>query len=269
MTITPSVRHAYTTGASENRLHCIDFGGTGRPLIALHGVTGNAWNWYKVAEGLADRRHVYALDFRGYGESQWSSEGAYTTTDHVADLGAFIDSLEEQNVDLIGSSWGALVAIQYAAENPDRVGQLVVVDVEASFATGETDLFPRPMNYLGIDEIVAEEAKRNPHATPEMIAMMAATCYTGGPEGTLVPKHDPYFFGRWPFRSDDHWERLEAVAARTLLLHAADSFVNGAVMEKMANRIPDAHLIEISDSGHAVPLENPTQLVAATTSFLE
>ncbi len=268
-TKTPSVRHLYTTGASENRLHYIDFGGTGRPLIAMHGVTGNAWNWYKVAEGLTDRRHVYALDFRGYGESQWSSEGAYTTSDHVADLGAVLDSLGAPVVDLIGSSWGALVAIQYAAESPDRVGQLVVVDVEASFAQGETDLFPRPTSYAGINEVAAGEAQRNPNATPEMVAMMTATCYTPGAEGTLVPKHDPYFFKRWPFRSDDHWELLETIKAPTLLLHAASSFVNGATMEKMADRIPNALLVEIAESGHAVPVENPAGIVAAAASFLE
>jgi pimeloyl-ACP methyl ester carboxylesterase len=268
-TATPTVQHRYTTGRSGNRLHYIDYGGTGRPLVAMHGVTGNAWNWYAVAAGLTDRRHVYALDFRGYGESQWSAEGAYTTNDHVADLDAALDSIGEPTVDLIGSSWGALVAVQYAAENPGRVGQLIVVDVEASFEQSETDLFPRPTSYGSIDEVVAGEAQRNPNATPEMVAMMTAATYAPGADGSLVPKHDPYFFERWPFRSDDHWDRLETIQAPALLLHAANSFVRGEAMKDMTARIPDARLVEVDDSGHVVPVENPAAIVAAVAAFLD
>ena len=124
-----------------------------RPWYACTGVIGNAWNWKAVAAGVRDRRRVVALDFRGYGESQWSPAHDYTTSDHVADLAALIDSLGEDRVDLMGSSWGALVAIQYAAENPGRVGRIVVVDVEASFAQSETDLFPRPTSHADHGEV--------------------------------------------------------------------------------------------------------------------
>jgi len=265
---TPNAQHCYTTGSSGNRLHYLDYGGSGRPLVAMHGVTGHAWNWYKVAAGLTDHRRVYALDFRGYGESQWSADDAYTTADHVADLGALLDSLGEAQVDLIGSSWGALVAIQYASENPARVGHLIVVDVEPSFEQAETDLFPRPTSYTNTDEVTAGEAQRNPNATPEMVAMMTATGYGPAPNGALVPKHDSFFFERWPFRSDDHWERLAAIQAPTLLLHAANSFVRADVMGDMASRIPDASLVEVADSGHVVPVENPAGIVAAAVSFL-
>lgn len=267
-TTTPIARHCYTTGSSGNRLHYLDYGGSGRTLVTMHGVTGHAWNWYEVAGGLADHRRVYALDFRGYGESQWSSAGDYKTSHHVADLAALIDSLDGNQVDLMGSSWGALVAIQYAAENPDQVGNLIVVDVEPSFEQGETDLFPRATHYADMAEVAAGEASRNPNASPEMVAMMTATGYSPSSAGGLIPKHDPYFFERWPFRSDDHWERLGSIRAQTLLLHAANSFVNAAVMAEMTNRIAGARLVQVADSGHVVPIENPAAIVEAVASFL-
>jgi pimeloyl-ACP methyl ester carboxylesterase len=180
-----------------------------------------------------------------------------------------LDSIGGSSVDLSGSSWGALVALQYAAENPGRVGQLIIVDVEASFEQGETDLFPRPTSYANNDEVSAGEAQRNPNASAEMVAMMTATTYAAAADGNLVPKHDTYFFERWPFRSDDHWDRLETIQAETLLLHAANSFVRGEVMEDMTSRIPSARLVEIVDSGHVVPVENPTAIVAAAASFLD
>ena len=265
---TPHVGHIYSAGSSGNRLHLLDFGGTGRPLILLHGVTGHAWTWYEVATALTDRRHVLALDFRGYGESQWSGSRAYGTGDHVADLTALIDEWGAESVDLMGSSWGALVAIQYAAEKPDRVSRLVVVDVEASFEQGETDLFPRPATYADDAEVRTAEAQRNPNASQETISLVASTGYSPTIEGRLAPKHDPFFFERWPFRSDDHWARLSAITAPTLLVHAADSFVRGEIMAEMADRIDESALVEVSPSGHMVPVDNPGGLLDVVLPFL-
>jgi pimeloyl-ACP methyl ester carboxylesterase len=262
---TPSVAHVYRTGDAGNRLHLLDFGGTGRPLILLHGVTGHAWTWYEVARGLTDRRHVLALDFRGYGESQWSAGHEYRTSDHVADLTKLIGDMGETEVDLMGSSWGALAAIQYAAEHP--VGRLVLVDVEASFEQSETDLFPRPASYGDDSEIRTAEAQRNPNASPEMISLLAATGYSPASGGRFLPKHDPFFFERWPFRSDDHWERLGRITSTTLLVHAADSFVRRDVMAEMADRIPESTLVEVSPSGHMVPVDNPLGLLDMVRPF--
>ena len=265
---TPNVRHGYTTGARGNRLHYLDYGGEGSTLICMRGVTGNAWNWYAVAAGIEDRRRVLALDFRGYGESQWSPSHNYTTADHVADLGALIESLGEDRVDLMGSSWGTLVGIHYAAENPDRVGRLVVVDVEPSFAQGETDLFPRPTSHADNTEVRAGLGFAYPNAPEEMAELTAATCFGPVDGGRLAPKHDPFFFERWPFRSDDHWERLEGMETPALLVHAANSFVNGDVMADMARRMGNATLVQVTDTTHVVPVDNPAGLLRVVREFL-
>ncbi|MCE2529466.1 MAG: alpha/beta hydrolase [Acidimicrobiia bacterium] len=265
---TPSVRHGYTTGAQGNRLHYLDYGGEGTTLICMHGVIGNAWNWKAVADGIRNQRRVVALDFRGYGESQWSAGHDYTTSDHVADLAAVIESLGEDSVDLMGSSWGALVAIEYAAENPDRVGQIVVVDVEASFAQSETDLFPRPTSHADHADVRTGLGFGFPNAPEEMLELTALTSFQPVDGGRLAPKHDPYFFERWPFRSDDHWERLDGLETPTLLVHAADSFVNFDVMAEMAGRMGNATLVEVKNSTHVIPVDNPDGLVEVLGSFL-
>ena len=265
---TPSVRHGYTTGAAGNRLHYLDYGGDGPTMICMHGVIGNAWNWSAVAAGVRDRRRVLALDFRGYGESQWSASDDYQTSDHVADLAALIDSLGEDRVDLMGSSWGALVAIQYAAENPDRVGRIVVVDVEASFSQSETDLFPRPTSQADHGEVRTGLGFAFPNAPDEMIELTALTSFRAVEGGRLAPKHDPFFFERWPFRSDDHWERLEGMETPALLVHAADSFVNFDVMADMASRMGSATVVQVENSTHVVPVDNPDGLLEVLKPFL-
>ena len=267
---TSHVGHIFVEGAAGNRLHCLDFGGDGPTLIGLHGVTGNAWNWHAVAAGVRTQRRMLALDFRGYGESQWSSEGAYTTSDHAADLACALDTLAPSApVELIGSSWGALVAIEYAAAHPERVSRVVVVDVEPSFEQGETDLFPRPRDHADHAEVTAAVQRTYPNAPSDMVELVAATCYGPVDGGRLAPKHDPYFFERWPFRSDDHWERLPRIQAPTLHVHASDSFVRADVMAEMDRLTPVSSLVEIADSTHVVPVDNPAALLDCLVPFLE
>ncbi len=266
---TSDTSHFFVEGAAGNRMHGLDFGGDGPVLVCLHGVTGNAWNWYEVALGVRACRRVVALDFRGYGESQWSPTHDYTTADHVADLVGVVESVSGGSpVDLVGSSWGALVAIQYAAEHPDRVGRLVVVDVEPSFEQGETDLFPRPRDHADHDEVCAAVSAAYPNAGADMVEVVAATCYGPIEGGRLAPKHDPFFFERWPFRSDDHWDRLPRIQASTLHVHASGSFVRADVMVEMDRLTPDSHLVEIGDSTHVVPVDNPSALVDCLVPFL-
>lgn len=266
---TAEVGHFFLPGAVGNRIHGLDFGGDGPILICLHGVTGNAWNWYETALGVRACRRVVALDLRGYGESQWSPTQDYTTSDHVADLACVVAALADgAPVDLAGSSWGALAVIDYAASHSDRVGRLVVVDVEPSFEQGETDLFPRPRDHADHDEVRAAVRRAYPYAPAEMVELVAATCYgpTGG--GRLAPKHDPFFFERWPFRSDDHWHHLAALTMPTLHVHAADSFVRADVMAEMDRLTPDSRLVDVKDSTHVVPVDNPEALIKAVLPFL-
>ncbi len=266
---TAGVAHFFVPGAAGNRVHGLDFGGEGPTLVCLHGVTGNAWNWHAVALGVRAHRRVVALDFRGYGESQWSPGGDYTTADHVADLAGAVAAISGGSpVDLAGSSWGALVALQYADEHPDEVGRLAVVDVEPSFEQGETELFPRPRDHADHDEVRAAVAAAYPNAPSGMVEVVAATCYGPVDGGRLAPKHDPFFFERWPFRSDDHWDRLPRIGASTLHVHASGSFVRAEVMAEMDRLTPESSLVEIADSTHVVPVDNPSALVDALVPFL-
>ena len=263
------VRHVYASGAQGNRIHGLDFGGDGPTLVCLHGVTGNAWNWHAVAQGLRGCRRVLALDFRGYGESQWSSEHRYTTADHVADLVRVVESLSaDQPVDLAGSSWGALVALQYAADYPETVGRLAIIDVEPSFEQGETELFPRPTHHEDHADVRAAVERAYPNAPAETVELVAATCFGPAPDGRLVPKHDPFFFERWPFRSDDHWHRLADLAMPVLFVHAAGSFVRADVMAEMDRLTANSRLASVDTSTHVIPVDNPAGLLSVLLPFL-
>ncbi len=263
---TRQVRHAFAD-VNGLRLHRLEFGGSGRPIVCLHGVTGNAWVWHDTAAALVGLGSVVSLDMRGYGQSQWSPDRSYSTDHHVADLEGVVADLGADRVDVAGSSWGGLVALAFAARNPGLIRRLALVDVEPSSQQGETDLFPRPRSFSSHAEAVEAERKANPHAPDGMIDIMATTGTYPGPEGQLLNAHDPFFFERWPFRSDDRWEELPNLKMPTLVVHAEQSFIKADVAERMANELPDARLVNIPDSGHVIPVEQPVALGSALAAF--
>jgi pimeloyl-ACP methyl ester carboxylesterase len=268
MTGGPAVRHGFVI-SDGLRVHYLDFGGSGPPIVCLHGVTGHAWMWRGVAPAMAGLGRVIAVDMRGHGDSQWSGSEDYATEDHLRDLRQILDVLGAEPVVLVGLSWGGLVAIAMATVDPERVRRLAIVDVPPSFTQGEMEVMPRPYVFSTHEEAMAWEQEANPRAPEDMIEAMARFGTRPG-EGGLVRKHDPFFLRRWPFRSDDRWSELDRLSQPTLLVHGEASFVlSGEVAGRMAERIPDVRLVHVPDSGHLVPVERPDALAEELTGFLD
>ena len=75
------------------RLHYLDWGTEGKmPLVCLHAHTMTAHLWDDFAASMSQHFHVFALDQRGHGDSEWSSVG-YARDRFVEDLAAFVDEL--------------------------------------------------------------------------------------------------------------------------------------------------------------------------------
>jgi pimeloyl-ACP methyl ester carboxylesterase len=98
-------------------------------VLALHGITGNRMAWRSVARALAPDSRVcmIAPDLRGRADSA-ALPGPYGIAAHVADVLAVLDHAGVARAILTGHSMGAYVAARLAAEHPDRVVGLVLVD---------------------------------------------------------------------------------------------------------------------------------------------
>ncbi len=113
--------------ADDVTLHWVQWGEHGQPIICIHGLTANAFCFQSVADDLANDYQVFAYDLRGRGDSDKPEDG-YSVPIHAADLAALVEELGLERPILIGHSLGALIALYFAAQYPDKLSKLVLVD---------------------------------------------------------------------------------------------------------------------------------------------
>ena len=110
------------------RLH-VQQSGAGPDVVLIHGVTGDLSIWFlcKAMQELGRTHRVTAYDLRGHGYSD-APPDHYTSADHAADLAALMDTLGIARAQLVGHSFGGVIAMHAAAEMPDRVESIVLSD---------------------------------------------------------------------------------------------------------------------------------------------
>jgi len=95
-------------------------------VVAIHGITANAWSWEPVAQALNGDIDLLAVDLRGRGRS-WTQPGPVGLRQHADDVAAVIEQLGGPVV-VVGHSMGTYVALLLAERHPAAVRSLVLVD---------------------------------------------------------------------------------------------------------------------------------------------
>jgi 4,5:9,10-diseco-3-hydroxy-5,9,17-trioxoandrosta-1(10),2-diene-4-oate hydrolase len=101
--------------------------GCGLPVILLHGGASNARDWINTMTFLSEHYTVYAPDVIGFGLSERRQDGYYLS-DFSNFLTHFMDELELRSAVLVGHSLGGRISLEIAAQYPERVNKLVLVD---------------------------------------------------------------------------------------------------------------------------------------------
>ena len=107
-------------------------GGTGSPVVLLHGFPQTHLMWRHVAAALAAEHTVICPDLRGYGDSDKPAEdgpGTYSKRTMAADVVALAVALGHDRFALAGHDRGALVAVRAGLDHPDHVTHLGILDV--------------------------------------------------------------------------------------------------------------------------------------------
>ena len=120
-------------------------GTAGPPLVLLHGVGDNAFDWRWVMPALASTHRVYAPDLPGSGGTAGPLVD-YSPAFFTRFVAAFLDALEIDRAAVIGNSLGGLVGLRLALAEPERVTALGLVSSGASVGRSPTpcDHWPCP-----------------------------------------------------------------------------------------------------------------------------
>ena len=109
-------------------VHWVDFGGEGAtPIVLVHGLGGSHLNWVSVAQPLASRGRVHALDLAGFGLTTGRRRST-TVTANADLLHQFITEIAGGPAILVGNSMGAMVSLLQAGAHAETVAGLVLID---------------------------------------------------------------------------------------------------------------------------------------------
>jgi pimeloyl-ACP methyl ester carboxylesterase len=120
---TPQSKFAEVNGV---KLHYL-IAGKGDPVLLLHGFAESSHMWLPLIAKLSDKHTVIAPDLRGFGQSA-APEGGYGKAAMAQDIRALVKSLGYDRIRLVGHDIGLMVAYAYAAQYPDEVDRLVLME---------------------------------------------------------------------------------------------------------------------------------------------
>lgn len=157
------------------KIHYVTMG-EGPVILFVHGFPDFWYSWREQMVGLSDQFKVAALDLRGYNKSD-KPEGIsnYAMPLLLGDVGAVVDDLGVEQVNLTGHDWGGAIAWYFAMGNPERVKNLVILNL--THPKGYASVIANPTEA----QLKNTEYARN-FATPgshemlnaDMLAMMVA-----------------------------------------------------------------------------------------------
>ena len=178
------------------RLHYIDWGGRGEPVLLLPGLFGTGEIYSDFAPRLTDRFRVLSLTLRGHGQSDEPKTG-YEPDSLVEDIRAFLDSMRIGRAHLVGHSLSGAELTAFAGRYPERVLKLVYLDAAYDWPlVGRFPPDPVPDMEPSPQDLVSPEAylaflRRDPYWapvwSPPVEAQLRATLVSA-PGGGLRPK---------------------------------------------------------------------------------
>ncbi len=251
------------------RLSVADFGGPGRAVVLLHGLAGHGEEWLDTAGPLAATHRVIAPDARGHGFSEGNPPDVSAAA-HVADAAAAIDELHLGPAVLVGQSLGGLTAMALAAEHPEVVAALVMVEAGPE-AANDGDLgaaaawlasWPVPFS----DRTAAERF----FGGSQLRARRWADGLQTSPDG-LRPQFDPEVLieTNRAIAGRSYWREWGLLGCPTLVVTAQHGDVPATELERMAATNPQADFVSIDEAGHDLHLDAPDALMRVLSDFLK
>ncbi|WP_191563991.1 alpha/beta fold hydrolase [Janibacter melonis] len=239
-------------------------GSSTRTALLLHGIGGNAATFEELGNRLAARGvRAIAWDAPGYGRSR-DPRGPVDVVDQLASV---ISTRRWGPVDLIGTSWGGVIATVLAHRRPTTVRSLVLADSTRGSAVDTVRAEAMrarvaELRALGAEELAARRAGRlvSPHADDDVALQVRRHMSRVRLPGYTAAAHF--------MASTDTGPMLAGLDVPTLVLVGEDDVVTGVgESQLLAERIPGASLTIVPQAGHAAVTERPDLVAAAVIDF--
>lgn len=264
------------------KLHYLDHGGRGPVLVLMPGLSANAHCFDGlIAAGLGEHFHVLALDLRGRGLTD-KPESGYTLADHAADVIGLLDALRLEQVILGGHSYGGFVTMYTAAQFPERVSKLIIIDSAGQMHPHVRELIKPSLQRLEQTVPSWEEYLTRMRAQPflngywddALEAYYRADVEIRG-DGTVKPRSNPQaIWSAADLAIDEPWDdHLAKVHQPAVLIRAPENYGPAPVIpmaqaQATINAIANCRYVEASGN-HMTMLFGPhaSGVVAAIRDF--
>lgn len=160
-------------------LSYLERAGGSEPLVLLHGITDSARTYEPLADRIDERYKVYALDFRGHGESA-KPDTLYDTEAYADDIRHFIREVAGAPVLLEGHSLGGAVSVQVGASASELVGGLILEDPPLYFVNGINEIYTALFEGIVVMATTLQDGSQSPDDWFQVMAS-APDPYSGEP----------------------------------------------------------------------------------------
>lgn len=255
------------------------YGHGGAPVILIHGFGTSGFLWRHVAPTLAMTQHTaYAVDLLGYGESDRPFDADFGLAAQADYLERAMTALRVARAAVVGVDIGAAIALMLAAQRPERVARLVLV------------------NPVPTADIPAEDIRTLQRNTARFALRVSRGLFGASPLlqpvllGSVAdPGHmPPVLVGRYlaPYVGQEGVTHLLALArsvraidfedvdlqqvrAHTLIVRGEkDQWVEATHVEALSQSIPECRLVAIENVARLIPEEAPAELADLIVDFV-
>ncbi len=261
---------------THSNIHIETLGNGQRKVVALHCSLGRAAGFKGLAACLAEEASIIAPDWPGHGKSAPWTEPTLMRNSAVA---ITADIINDQQVDLIGHSYGGIIALDYATRHPENVRTLTLIEPILLAIAGQDD---RPL----LDDYLAQ---MQPHfdaladGRNEDAARVFMDIWGGGVKWDKLPEparagltqQIPVVDACKPGDEHSHEElrvlhNLHKLTMPIQLIYGDQTLpVVKQVMLGLKKRLPMASLNVIENAGHMVPLTHADQVANLIKSLFE
>lgn len=238
-------------------------GGDGPPVVLIHGLASRGDDWASFLPTLTPRHRVYALDLLGYGGSDKPKNVDYSIALETDVVRGFLDALHIARADVIGVSMGGWIALKLAAEHPERVRKLVLIDSAGfNFPTTLTADSFTPHNIAEIQKLINLQTDRAPHIP----AFVARDFLRVNREHAWILKAQ---FTSMLSGRDLMDGCVSRVTMPTLLLWGTrDQLTPYGLALRMQRELPNATLVTLNGCGHLAIVDCKATAWPAIEKFL-